>query len=267
MSWKSIVCAGLLCALASPALAVPSIRVISDGLSGANQKWKVQVQPDGALLFNNPTTGGEGGALAVELDLQFSTAVISATKGAAWNNGAVLNPGFNPFAADAVASGIVVSGNTVFAALGSDIFQPFGGDTNADNVVNPADFSTLASNWQMNVAGGRSQGDFNNDGVVNPADFSTLASNWQKVNWIDALNVVTTGGGGNVNWGNRVVLDGTPDEFLSTRVAQGGQNFNGITGNMALGAGSSIGAIPEPSSGLLFVLGAMLAGAFRGRRS
>ena len=37
MSWKSLVSAGLLCVLASPAFAVPQLEVVSGGLNAARQ--------------------------------------------------------------------------------------------------------------------------------------------------------------------------------------------------------------------------------------
>jgi hypothetical protein len=67
MSWKSLVTAGLLCVLASPAFAVPQLDVISSGLNAqGNWVWTVRVAPtaagsplDAELAF----TASAGGAL------------------------------------------------------------------------------------------------------------------------------------------------------------------------------------------------------------
>lgn len=53
-------------------------------------------------------------------------------------------------------------------------FFVFAGDANHDRIVNIADFSVLAGNF--NLPGTFSQGDFNYDGSVGIADFSILAS-------------------------------------------------------------------------------------------
>lgn len=52
------------------------------------------------------------------------------------------------------------------------------GDANVDRVVNIADFSTLAANF--NLPGNWSRGDFNYDGTVGIADFSALAANFNQ---------------------------------------------------------------------------------------
>jgi hypothetical protein len=56
------------------------------------------------------------------------------------------------------------------------------GDANLDGLVNAADFTILAANFNQPVTGW-DQGDFNYDGLVNAADFTDLAANFnQSVN-------------------------------------------------------------------------------------
>ena len=59
MSWKSLVTAGLLCVLASPVFAAPTLQVVKGGASATNSSnldangnwvWKVTVTPDLAIV-------------------------------------------------------------------------------------------------------------------------------------------------------------------------------------------------------------------------
>ncbi len=51
------------------------------------------------------------------------------------------------------------------------------GDANGDSVVDAADATILAANWQSTSAAWE-DGDFNGDGIVNDADATMLAANW-----------------------------------------------------------------------------------------
>ena len=53
------------------------------------------------------------------------------------------------------------------------------GDANRDGVVNAADATLLAANWQKMSGASWGQGDFNHDGKVDDIDASILAANWQ----------------------------------------------------------------------------------------
>ena len=53
------------------------------------------------------------------------------------------------------------------------------GDANLDGIVNAADFTILAANFNQPVTGW-DQGDFNYDGLVNAADFTDLAANFNQ---------------------------------------------------------------------------------------
>ena len=52
------------------------------------------------------------------------------------------------------------------------------GDANRDGMVNDADASTLALNWQKQTAATWSEGDFNADGSVDDLDAAILARHW-----------------------------------------------------------------------------------------
>ena len=60
---------------------------------------------------------------------------------------------------------------------------PIPGDANGDGLVDGADVTILAGNWQFGVDDGqtatRAMGDFNGDGLVDGSDVTILASNWQ----------------------------------------------------------------------------------------
>jgi len=53
------------------------------------------------------------------------------------------------------------------------------GDANLDGLVNAADFTILAANFNQPVTSW-DQGDFNYDGIVNAADFTDLAANFNQ---------------------------------------------------------------------------------------
>ncbi len=56
------------------------------------------------------------------------------------------------------------------------------GDANCDGVVDEADATILATNWQTSLDATWVMGDFNLDGHVNDADATILAANWQTTN-------------------------------------------------------------------------------------
>ena len=73
MSWKNIVIAGLLCVLASPALAVPTVSAKLLGLDTAgNWVWEVSVDPDDTLFADQPDNPdrGTGGSVAIEVGVE-----------------------------------------------------------------------------------------------------------------------------------------------------------------------------------------------------
>ena len=69
------------------------------------------------------------------------------------------------------------------------------GDANLDGLVNAADFTILAANFNQPVTGW-DQGDFNYDGLVNAADFTDLAANFNQ-----------SASGGDVSGGDIAALD------------------------------------------------------------
>lgn len=102
--------------VASSAFAQPTLSVSDGGTSGGNRQWVVQVTPDASLL------GAAGGSLALELGFNVTAGtLVSATHNASlWP---FSNPGNNPFTGG-VTFGVTTdnAANTVFAALGSDLF-------------------------------------------------------------------------------------------------------------------------------------------------
>jgi hypothetical protein len=83
MSWKSIVSAGLLCVLASPALAAPTLGITSGGLDAqGNWIWNVTIQPT--------TTS----VIAAELGFTANRPIVGTpTKGAEFTGTSTDNPG------------------------------------------------------------------------------------------------------------------------------------------------------------------------------
>lgn len=52
------------------------------------------------------------------------------------------------------------------------------GDANGDGMVNGADVTIIADNWQQSGSSGPLMGDLNNDGIVDGSDVTILADNW-----------------------------------------------------------------------------------------
>ena len=104
------------------------------------------------------------------------------------------------------------------------------GDANLDGLVNAADFTILAANFNQPVTSW-DQGDFNYDGLVNAADFTDLAANFNQ-----------SVSGADVSAGDVAALDA----FASA---------NGI----------SLATVPEPGSIGLLAVGAVGLTARRGR--
>jgi hypothetical protein len=129
MSWKSIVCTGLLCVIASPVLADPILGVdlvrdlggvpVLDPATG-DWQWAVTVTPDASLFTT--TDEGTGGSIAIEIGITASGAALT---GATVNATSFPNENFgdSPYAfGENPADGLTIMGNQLFAALGSTFF-------------------------------------------------------------------------------------------------------------------------------------------------
>ncbi len=288
MSWKSLVTAGLLCVLASPAFAVPSLTISNGGLDGSgNWIWNVTVTPTAAST-----------PVAVELGLRETTAgsqLLTATKNA--TNFDTDNPGTVIFGWETLTDvdpgagvnnkpvGLQTNAATdeIFAALGSIDFATL----QANEVVviktaGPIDtrlgttlqvlgkYGTGSVNGRVaeitgasalnysNFSGSASRtvlaGDANLSGGVTGADLATLAANFGQAgsfNW--------SGGDFNGSTSGTEVTGADLAILAAAFGSSGGTNtpltINGVAG----GAGSSLGSVPEPASIALFGL-ALLAG-------
>lgn len=132
MSWKSLVCAGLLCVLASPVFAVPNLTVSSGGLDASTSNWIWN-----ATITPTTTTSPIAGELGFR-ETVAGAQLISASKGTDFTGASTDNPGTQIFTWEVLtdqgggnmkpqglqtncASGCTVNGSLdeVFAALGS----------------------------------------------------------------------------------------------------------------------------------------------------
>ena len=109
--------------------------------------------------------------------------LISGYNGGAWNG-----PGIMSSAAQTETNGLRYGigysdgKDGVVAGLTSqqiEIAYTLLGDANLDGLVNAADFTILAANFNQPVTAW-DQGDFNYDGLVNAADFTALAANFNQ---------------------------------------------------------------------------------------
>jgi hypothetical protein len=174
MFWKLLVSAGLLCAVATSAIAAPTLSVSDGGVVAGNQQWLISATPDPAVFVPNSS-------LAAELDFTFHGSIVSFTMdNTFWNKPPVSNfPGNNPFTGTVTTTQIdnAPANDTLFIAAGSDLF------------------ATATSHL-----------------------IGTL---------------VTSGVGGQLDWGGHTVLSG-PNAYTQARIAQNGVNYNGITGSLTI---------------------------------
>jgi hypothetical protein len=294
MSWKSLVSAGLLCVLASPAFAVPQLNIANGGLDASgNWIWNVTITPTAA-----------GTPLAAELGFRETTAgsqLVSATKAnPPWEND---NPGVQIFSwetlTDVDPSATVtnnrpvgVQTNTatdeVFSALGSNDSLGAGaaqyltittagpsatnltstlavlgkhgtGGTNGRIAEITGTTATNYSNYTGSATRTAFLGDVNLSGGVTIADLNLLAGNFGKAgnfNWGSGDLNASTGGTGEVSIADLNLLAGNFGK-------NGGTNtplvVNGVAGGASLGGGGGGGSVPEPASIALVGL-AVLAG-------
>lgn len=285
MSWKSIVITGLLCVVASPVLAAPNLTV--DLVRGAgnlplldasgNWQWRVSVVPDSALFVNSGAGGTPpntlGGSMAIEIGLTFTGApVLSAAVNT--TNFDKENFGNSPFAfGESPADGLTISGNQIFAALGSTFFtdnapkEVFTVKTSGPSTVGPN--LTTGVSWLGDYTGKAriSQASTNFDtfsGSLNKAVLGGDANLNGTVNSSDLLIVLN-----NINQTGKTWSTG---DFNKTGVPNSSDVLillNNINQSVpAPGGGSFAGAnVPEPASVCLLLMGACVALGLRRSRS
>ncbi|MGD0770711.1 MAG: dockerin type I domain-containing protein [Tepidisphaeraceae bacterium] len=113
---------------------------------------------------------------------------IAAYIASGFNNGGWNGPGIISSAAQTPTNGLAYGvgyadgADGVVSGLSSgqiEVMYTLLGDANLDGVVNAADFTILAANFNQPVTSW-DQGDFNYDGLVNAADFTDLAANFNQ---------------------------------------------------------------------------------------
>jgi PEP-CTERM motif len=291
MSWKSLVSAGLVCVLASPVLAVPTLKMTSGGLNAqGNWIWNVDISTTnaatpvaGELGFRETSTG--------------NNAIVGATKGAQFTGANTNNPGDKIFTWETESEirpgvfkpeGLQIEGGAdpdeVFAALGSIGDLPAGdqryvqiivrGPTNSDANTSlqvlgaypaapgngriaeltgpgPTDSDNF-SNFEGTASRTAQGGDINLDGTTNDLDFSAFGANWQQ-------NVTNGWAGGDFNR-DGVVNDLDFSYFGANWQGTGGASSTpymetGIV-DPGAGGGAALGgsAVPEPATVALAAL-------------
>jgi hypothetical protein len=272
MSWKSLVCAGLLCALAAmPAMAQPSMAVAGDPTmnTAGNLVWTIEVTPDATLA------AAGNGAVAVEVGFTapYLGLVGTTTNTTDWDHE---NAGVSPFAWT-FTDGVETSGNEVMAALGSVVF-PDGTPSTMITIETSDPWYVDASNYSLTTrieatgaygGNGRiAQGGVDNDTVafanqyyVRPGDANLDGSvgGLDYLLWKAAPNTTWAGGDfnddGSVGGLDYLIWKGAPNPGAGPPVGS----------HPGAGAGAIVGAVPEPSSLVLLVLGLVLAAARRAR--
>lgn len=279
MSWKSIVITGLLCVMAAPAWAVPSVRVTNGGTTGTNLNWRVEVRPDVATFVANT-------AMAVELDFDFSQDVIGATLNTPFWNVQGINPGNNPFTGG-VSEGVVVDtvNDTVFIAAGSELFATSDWVQLATITTNSPVDNTFAGtlHWggrTVTPAGGGptytssvlAQNGANNFGITQFAvsgDYDNSTANNNLVSQGDLDRVLLQWGAASsaasALWVNQRPTDagGVSQNELDLVLLNWGNSRN----TPGAGGGSLAGSVPEPTSLALVGITLLAGGLVRRQRN
>ena len=300
MSWKSIVSAGLLCIVASPVFAVPTLNVTkSYNAAQGVIEWQVSVTPTGgytqALAIEAPFTLA-GVTAGFNPNLRANSSASQSTHSSGDNNGAAnqtwyynvdtngttllwntqqsaanltQNGGANPFAG-MTTDGLWMNtaNNQLFAALGSDVNMPTPVKTlhiaSNDGVLSWSNL-LIAENGTIaaTLSGSLSsiiKADMNGDGVVNGLDVTPFV---QALTNLPAYNAGFAG------------LDGVARADINGDGAANGLDVTPFVscvtgGGCAPGAGSgglSASVVPEPASAFLLLMGSLAAAMFGRRRS
>jgi hypothetical protein len=281
MSWKSIVIAGLLCVLVSPAFATPGLVIdlvrSGGGLpvldANGDWQWIVSVDPDETTFIDSGPDGDPpntvGGSYAIEIGLELTGAsLVGATVNT--TNFDHENFGDSPYAfGENPDQGLTISGNQLFAALGSTFFSDgapkevmtittTGPSTTGPNLTTTiewlgayggnariAETNTNYDTFVGSISKTVHAGDANIDGNVNGLDLAILAANF--------------GAASGKHW-NTADYDGnTAVNGLDLAVLAGNFGFSGP------GPGGGSVAVPEPASVLLLSMGALIIGFRRHR--
>lgn len=293
MYWKSIVITGLLCVVASPALAAPTAGARVLGLDTAgNWVWTVEVTPDAALFADSGPTGTPpntvGGSVALEIAATASNRNLVSAAANTTNfdkdNPATVVPGFAFWTAADSGVKTDVATNQLVAGLGST-FLTSGTATEAFRVhterpTSTALTTTLALSGAYAGSTGRlAQAGVNNDVVTGTVNQAVRGGNANLSSAVDVgdLGILAT----NFNLSGKRWQDG---DFTGNGIVDVGDlgvlatNFNladadwAVAGQVNLplapGAGSgsvSGGIVPEPTS-LILIVFVGLAAALCGRR-
>jgi len=168
MSWKSFVTAGLLCALAMPAFAAPTISIVPGGTFSNNHLnaagdwvWRVTITPDLSLVPDS-----SGTPLAAELGFrETSGELLSAVSPDAATNFLDSNPGSVIFGWETLAS----TGGTGDCGSGTPGMCAFGVQT---NLANDEAFASLGS-VNYTTAGGKTFLEITIDGPSSTGSLET----------------------------------------------------------------------------------------------
>jgi hypothetical protein len=272
MSWKILVSAGLLCALASPVLAAPTLGIdlVRNGTgqpvldASGNWQWNVTVTPDASLFTGSPAAG----SVAMELGISASVAngnLVSITKNGANfpsdNPGTPIGAGF-PINTNTTAVGVQLLGNNAAVNLGSIAFGSATPQQVATIITKgPSTVGSLTTTLAWSGAytgmgriaqGGQNfdtfsgsitktakAGDANLNGTVNSTDLLALLNNINQSGRIWSQGDFN--GTGQVNSSDLLILL---------------NNINQSGTPPGAGAGSG-GSVPEPSA---IILAAIAAG-------
>jgi hypothetical protein len=284
MSWKILVSAGLLCVVASPALAAPTASAKLLGLdTNGNWVWSVGVTPDAtAVAAGNGAVATEIGVTASQRNLV--SAAKNATNFPTDNPGTPIGAGF-PINTNTTAIGVQTLGNNVAANLGSDeltvgLKEAFRVHTQGPTSVALSTTITLngayAGNGRLAQAGVNSDtvtganvgavlgGNANLSDHVDVGDLAILGSHYDTAHAHPGQHWQTADftGDGFVDVGDLAVLGSHYNQADPNWVVQGAVNLGVSPG---AGAGS-VGAVPEPASIVLLGLGGLFVAACGVRR-
>jgi hypothetical protein len=240
MSWKSFVTAGLLCAVASPVFAVPSLQVTNMGLNSTGDwVWRVTITP------TDPLPGGVGGTpLAAEVGFAETVSTLldanNLSTGAGDDFDTVV-PGNIIWSWEDLGAGIMFpeglqsncagggctestpgdDPNTVFAALGSQVYTTGGAKDFIEIITDGPTAASFPGAATARTSTITWRGAYNADGTTGGTMFRIAeynAAGDTTVNYQIAGGMATrTATAGDTNLANGVNLD----DLLTVLAGQG----------------------------------------------
>jgi len=283
MSWKNFIAAGLLCVLASPAFAAPTMTTVKAGMfaniyldANGNWVWAVNITPDYAAVPD-----ASGTPVAAEVGITSNTNVSAATIGSGFDT---LNPGKQIFSfesnvgcnANGNPCGIQINptgSKQVFSAIGSPNHPAGDGALQYLKLTTAGPNTTTTTTSTLTVSGAYggnarvaqitggtapnyTSSNFDTfNGVFTHTAQAGDANLDGNVNGLDLALLAGNFGGTSKHWYDADYNGDGSVNGLDLATLAGNFGFAGSPPGAGSGSGLGSGSVPEPASVALIGLG------------